>query len=213
MTGAVSFSLFGMKRRYIDGALENVALASTIYPGWEVVIHIERGHPLKKHLLMAGVTVVDHPPEPGRSGAFWRFQTICQRDRYDRVICRDIDSRINPREKAAVDDWIARGTALHTMAEFRSRHWRKISAGMFGVLTSATPWFGKALREWTDRARYRRDEEFLDHAVWPRLKHSHTGHRRYPQNENFLPFPDHPAYDGVVGARVIRGRENNRPVA
>jgi hypothetical protein len=207
---AISFSLFGQKRRYTDGAVENVNLAPLIYPGWSVVVHAEKGHRLVPFLRDSGVEVVEHLPEAGRAGAFWRFQTLCWRNRFERVVCRDIDSRLNPRERAAVDDWIARGTDLHTMGEHPSREWRKISAGMFGVRTAAIPHFARALRSWSNRARYRSDENFLDAKLWPALKHSHTGHRRFPPDDSFLPFPPHPAYPGLVVSRVIPGRRDDR---
>ena len=41
---ALSFSLYGQDARYAVGMIENVRLAREIYPGWDVVVHAERGH-------------------------------------------------------------------------------------------------------------------------------------------------------------------------
>lgn len=138
---AISFCLFGNGKRYTQGASENVKLARKIYPEWDVVFHIEKGHSLTAYLKNHGVIVVEHASEPGRAGAFWRFETLSWKKRYVRVVCRDVDSRINVREKAAVDEWIAAGTSLHTMKEFPGSVPRKIRAGMFGVITADIPNF------------------------------------------------------------------------
>ena len=44
MKGCISFSLYGDAARYSFGMLENCELAEKIYPEWEVLIFVERGH-------------------------------------------------------------------------------------------------------------------------------------------------------------------------
>lgn len=186
---AIAISLYGQGAKYAVGAIRNAQLAKRIYPEFEVVVHLEKGHYAKERLQMEGARVVEHPPGVGHAGMLWRFETAAETERYDRVIFRDADSRIGERERAAVDQWIASGKSLHAMRD-HANHRRPIMAGMWGLITSRFD-VAAALHGAPVVKDYGDDEAFLSGFVWPALKHDclfHTS-RKEDVGEPFSPFP------------------------
>ena len=49
----------------------------------------------------------------------------------DRFIVRDADSRLNPRERLAVEEWIASGKRIHSIRD-HPNHDRPLNGGMWG---------------------------------------------------------------------------------
>lgn len=49
-------------------------------------------------------------------GMLWRF-SIAGDESVDRYVIRDVDSRLNTRERLAVQDWIESGFPLHVMRD------------------------------------------------------------------------------------------------
>lgn len=200
--GLVAFSLFGQAAKYSQGLLENCALLGGIYPGWSIRVYCERGHRLAPE-LRAFAEVVEMPSEAGRGGACWRF-LAAEALAFTHVIFRDADSRINPREKAAVEEWLVSGKALHVMRDHpvqTNRPERPIPAGMWGVRTGFLSEIAAKLAA-SSRAAYGDDERFLAAHVWPlfsteqRMIHScrpATGEKT---------FPAHAPWKGHVGQAV-----------
>ena len=93
---------------------------------------------------------------------------------------RDSDSRLNAREKAAVDEWLASGASIHVMRD-HPNHKRPINAGMFGGRRDALR--GKSMaglvRAWRDKKAYGGDLRFLNRVVWPLVKRDQLGHDAY----------------------------------
>ena len=56
------------------------------------------------------------------SGMFWRFM-VASDPTVDRYIIRDVDSRLNARDRIAVEDWIQSGYAVHTMRDHVNHCW------------------------------------------------------------------------------------------
>jgi len=113
---AISFSLFGSNPRYCVGAIRNAELVRTIYPGWEGIFFVDGSVPehVRQALLDKGADV--RFPNLGiHNGMFWRF-LINDDPKVDRYIIRDADSRLNLRERTAVDAWIQSGRRFHTCA-------------------------------------------------------------------------------------------------
>lgn len=98
----------------------------------------------------------------------------------DRYLIRDADSRISMRERRCVDQWISSGKILHTIHD-HPYHIRPIQGGMFGVWRG--PFESSLMREaignvWPMADTWGRDEEFLEHVIWPLMKHSVCEHGR-----------------------------------
>lgn len=191
---ALSFSLYGEKSVYPAVLIDNVTLAGKHYPGWDVVVHAETGHYAIPRLKDAGARVVEHAKEPGNCGMRWRFDPLD----YDILCVRDADSRLNPREKAAVDEWLASGKSLHVMRDHRM-HRKVIMAGMWGIRGLGVDLLRRV--EAPCGPRYGDDERWLAENVWPSLNHDALIHDRN--------FPEHEPWAGFVGGYekpVLRGK-------
>ena len=103
-------------RRYTIGVLRNAELAPIVYPGWKVRVYLDRSvpKPVAQQLEALGAQLKfmdDQKMGGGIGGMFWRFLVAADPD-VDRFIIRDSDSRINPRERLAVEEWIASGKRI-----------------------------------------------------------------------------------------------------
>lgn len=136
----ISYSLYGTRVRYLDGALENPVLAKTIYPGWIVRYYIDKTVPaeiIKALDRMDNVEIV-YAPEEIRAPMMWRF-LVASDPSVDTFVVRDADSRISKREKFAVDEWMASGKKFHVMRDHPSHSLFPMSGGLWGGRGDAFP--------------------------------------------------------------------------
>lgn len=178
---AVSFCLYGTDAKYLHGMLANAWLMPRVYPGWECHIWTDNALPeLGIHRTLQRLGCILHPMDLGwRQRMFYRF-LIHDVPGVDRYLIRDADSRISMRERRCVDQWIASGKILHTIHD-HPYHIRPIQGGMFGVWRGAHP--SSPMREvignvWPMADTWGRDEEFLEHVIWPLLSFSVCEHGR-----------------------------------
>ncbi len=97
----ISFGLYGNKPKYLNGALRNIELAKTYYPGWVCRFYVTNdvSNENINQLKSSGAEVKQIPDGMGySSGMFWRFM-IANDPTVDRYIIRDVDSRLNARER------------------------------------------------------------------------------------------------------------------
>ena len=122
---------------------------------------------------------------------FWRF-LVAGDPAVDRFIVRDSDSRLNPRERLAVEEWIASGKAIHSIRD-HPNHDRPLNGGMWGGTRNAVPDMAQLVRKWSNRDAYMGDLDFLNQVVWPRpnVKASQISHDAYSCHKypNAKPFP------------------------
>lgn len=189
----ISFSLWGSASLYTRGALENVRLAAEFYPGWTCRIYHDGSVPAPALGELAGAGAELVAMEPGSGpvhGLFWRF-LASDDPAVSHFLCRDADSRLNSRERAAVDAWLASGLPFHVMRD-HIMHTDLMLAGMWGgragLLPPMAPLVAAAAR--ADGGRLQ-DQRFLGRVVWPLIEgrclvhdSAHAGHG--------LPFPDVP---------------------
>lgn len=203
----ISFSLYGdektrrIKRVYSGGAIANIKLAKLVYPGWTCRFYVDDTVPPKLVDAMlregAQVYVVKSKVHTGRQRSLWRFLVagdVC------RFLVRDIDSRVNAKEAAAVKEWCASPALFHRMwdnIDETDGHSSPLMGGMWGgvavcdhalpgvdcagklrgckSLRPAVPGIRKALEAWT-MTGYRSDEMFLRAHVWPKAEASVLSH-------------------------------------
>lgn len=224
----ISFSLWGKDERFMQGALANTKLAREVYPDWQCWFYLDAESPYcwGMELESAGGTVFwDHWKNSPWEGLFWRFQPIFN-PFITCTIVRDCDSRVNPREAAAVAAWLKSAKLFHVMRD-HYEHNVPIMGGMFG--SRHWPEFQGRLKAWTQRANKGDDQVFLADKVWPEVRRLTLGHDRYatglsmpnkggigtyeyrPQEQlgehQLMNFPEHAALDPHihgehVGARV-----------
>ena len=216
----VSFSLYGNHPIYCRGAVANAKLLPDIYPGWKMRVYC--GHEVDadlRHELRAlgcQVRLMPHvfggkaaintddlstdPTVPRRMlspfGLFWRFLAASDPSA-EYVIVRDCDSRLNVREKAAVEEYLASGKTAHVMHDHPA-HSAPIMGGMWGIKGGILP-VESLLKEWDFSSRHGDDQRFLAAKVWPLIKHDTLAH-----GNRGVPFPVHPPYNGFVGQVTAR---------
>jgi hypothetical protein len=206
MARYIAFNLFGGLPLYARGMHENIRLAPEVYPGWTVVLYADAaGMGALRTLgpLPGACTIVERPTPSGSEGFFWRFEAAMLPDA-EWVVFRDADSRLNVREKSAVDEWIALGAPAHTMHDHPQHATWPVLAGMWGLRPGAAPWFEGALRDWTRRVDKFDDQHFLAYKAFPHFFREAVHHASVPLlfPITVKPFPPHPYYPGYVGEVV-----------
>ena len=118
-TRIISFCLFGDKTIYGEGAVQNAHLAKALFPGWACVFYVGDGaSDVTVEALQAAGAVVRRCTGifGGRRLQMLRFLPACEPG-VAAVIVRDADSRLNPRDAAAVSEWLASDRKFHAMHE------------------------------------------------------------------------------------------------
>ncbi len=195
----ISFSLWGGKAEYIEGAILNATVAPAIYPGWKCRFYCDTSiQPAiieKLQSLGSEVRVLDKNNLPF-FGLFWRF-FVADDPKVDRFIIRDCDCILNSQERIAVDEWIQSGKHFHIMRDYAS-HTELIHAGMWGAVKGAIPKIPQLIVAYYDHHAKERtiDQRFLRHYIWPLAKQSnlcHDSHYNFNQSikyNNLGQLPD-----------------------
>jgi hypothetical protein len=168
----IAFSLWGDSPRYWIGALRNVELAQTYYPGWFCRFYLDRRAPRERLLSLRRSNVEIYLMKRcyGFDGAFWRFSAAAD-PAVNVAIFRDCDSRIGRREATAVDAWLRSGKEFHIMRDHPA-HSFPILAGMWGCRGGTLPNIDKLIARWT-LVHWRSldykgcDQKFLAERVYP----------------------------------------------
>ena len=192
----ISTSLYGGRPKYVQGALANCRLVSDVYPDWTMRVYVEKGHPVIPQLVDEGAEVITMPKADGVGGMYWRFLAASDPD-VERVIFRDLDSRLNVRERAAVDAWIAADRAAHIMRDHRHHAAWQMFGGMWGIKGGTLENIDEMIwtyQRWVPRPRD--DRYFLIGNIYPLIEGDCLEHGL---GFNAVPFPKHPSYDGFVG--------------
>jgi hypothetical protein len=122
MINVISFCLWGNEPRYCIGLIKNIELAKKYYPNWECWCYIHEPSVNKdfiKSLEKYGnVKIIFKNDLPIRTLRFmlWRIEPINDSN-VEYLISRDTDTRIQPREVMAVQEWIDSGKSLHVMRD------------------------------------------------------------------------------------------------
>tara|TARA_Y100000592_G_C5426266_1_gene295883 strand:- start:372 stop:1100 length:729 start_codon:yes stop_codon:yes gene_type:complete len=112
----ISFSLWGTKPFYNQGAIENAKLAREIYPNWKMVVFHSSDTPKEVLEELTSLNCLCLKADESFYGMFWRFFALDLQDA-DYVIFRDADSRLSVREKFAVDEWISSNKSAHCIRD------------------------------------------------------------------------------------------------
>lgn len=218
----ISFSLYGNKDRYYNGAIENAKISQSIYPGWQVYYYHDNSVPaeaLAKLSSFSHVKLLNISDSPITNPRAWRFLVALDPD-ISTYILRDVDSRLNLREKAAVLEWLDQSNAtFHVMHDHPGHCGVPIQAGMWGgravlpemeqvLYPNKTSEPGTTDKHWDDANRLR---DF----IWPIVKLDMVHHDSYccgKFNETFKsrPFPTPRAngtgeHVGSVHLPVLKG--------
>jgi hypothetical protein len=167
----IAFSLWGDNPKYLVGALRNAELAAKLYPDWICRFYcaddltIDFLNQLRTH---RHVEIVLMPPKPDRGGAVWRFFAASDKN-VSYALFRDTDSRLSPREVAAVNEWMASGKAVHLMRD-HPLHKNPMMAGMWGCKGNTLMALQTWMTEYQPSNTFGSDQQFLADVVYPTIK-------------------------------------------
>jgi hypothetical protein len=189
---------------YILGALLNADIAKKEWPDWICRYYIDEStipFPIIDELKSRdNVEVILSSSNEGYFSTIWRFLSFSDSD-VDYVICRDIDSRLCLRDKAAVDEWVESGMCFHIMRD-HCQHTEPIGAGMFGIRGNVINNISNIIDEYRELAIKKEiynwfgvDQEFLRYIIYPMTKEKSLVHDEWTTNqpifagEDRKPFP------------------------
>ena len=180
----IAFSLWGKSPRYWIGALRNIELAQTFYPGWFCRFYVDRKVPSALLISLRGdnVEVFLRRRWHDFDGAFWRFSAASDPS-VNIALFRDCDSRIGRREATAVNAWIQSGKDFHIMRD-HPQHAAQILAGMWGCRAGALPNIDKLMARWS-LAHWKSldykgsDQKFLAERVYPLIAQRAVEHSEF----------------------------------
>jgi len=174
----ISFSVWGNENKFLDGAIENAILTKRIYGGgWTARFYCDENISIDfvNKLKSLGSQVVLCKPQRGSwEGLFWRFYPASEGD-VSVMISRDIDSRLNSREKYAVNEWLESDKGFHIMRD-NYQHDVPILGGMWGAKRGCITEMKSLIDLWTTFDRRGVDQDFLGQQIYPRVKNNSMIH-------------------------------------
>lgn len=192
----IAFSVWGSEPRYGVGMLRNAELAPSIYPGWECWVYYPARQQFGPADAYAGLAAMKHvrlipvdAPADWRA-SFWRFAAAAEAG-VEVMISRDADSRLNLRERAAVDEWLASDHAFHIMRD-HPFHTDPMLAGMWGVRpprSALARELTARMAAWKQEDYYGTDQAFLQSEVYPHALAGVVIHDAFATGAPALPFP------------------------
>ena len=182
LVNVVAMSLYGSELRYTAGVIRNAYLVRQNFPGWQLWVFIESPSSSKYPVVpedvisrLVGVGAEVHyvsPDDDFIPPMMWRF-LVADDAAVDWFIVRDADSRLTPRDAAAVASWMQSGRAFHCIRDHPSHSAYAVSGGLWG---GRAPLLRLALRRsWASMMRgvaagYLDDMNFLNSVIWPRVE-------------------------------------------
>ena len=197
MKKIISFSLWGTNPIYNVGAIRNAELAKDIYPEWICRYYVGKSVPseiIEKLNSFDNTEIIFMDADGDWTGMFWRFYPASEDD-VDVVIVRDCDSRLNPREKEAVDEWLQSDKGFHIM---RDHPWHNtaILGGMWGAKKGVVTEMKPLIEEYVKGDFWQVDQNFLREKIYPSVKDNSMVHDEYFEHK---PFPIVREYKQFVG--------------
>jgi len=178
MKKVISFSLWGDNPKYTIGAIKNAELIDTIYPGWIGRFYCGKSVPIDIIEILktyTNVEVIEMGENGDWSGMFWRFYA-CEDS--DVMISRDTDSRLNLREKNAVDEWLNSDKDFHIMRD-HPYHNALILGGMWGVRNGILKNIVDLIKNYNKGDFWQVDQNFLREQIYPIVVNTSFVHDSY----------------------------------
>ena len=215
----ISFSLYDVKsqigdytkRDFYKGIFINYHLAKTIYPGYIVRVYMPAEEPAEiieeiksfKDIELILVTT-------NICLRALRFLPYDDND-VDVWLSRDLDSMVNLREKAAVDDWLTSYSdrQLHIMTDHQGHIWT-ITGGMFGFINrdnkmSLLNFLLAFSKKINNNNNYAVDCDIAQEFFYANYKYiQHYGAGKLLKDT--IPFPDHPPVEPSFVGCIIDTR-------
>ena len=167
----ITFSLWGQNPKYLIGAIRNAELAERIYPDWICRFYVSTqsvpGPIINKLGRFSNVQIYPKHEWGDWKGMFWRFEPASE-ENVEVMISRDTDSRLNLRERAAVDAWLDSKKNFHIMRD-HPYHRFPVLGGMWGAKKGACPQMKTLIQDFEATDEYGTDYKFFAEKVLPTL--------------------------------------------
>jgi protein O-GlcNAc transferase len=182
----ISFSLWGNNVKYCIGAIKNAELTSIIYPNWisRFYIHKDVDQKYIDQIKNLNAQVFIMEENPDWKAMMWRYLPAKDKD-VQLFISRDCDSRINNREKSAVDQWLTSDKNFHIMRD-HPYHGFSILGGMFGAKKNGFEILTNSIAEFNFQNSYGTDYNFFNSNLYPKIKQDSLVHDEFFDKK---PFP------------------------
>ena len=178
----IAFSLWGSAPFYAYGAMINLLLSRTVYPGWSCRFYVGADVPRACVAFLAdnGADVHKIEDEYPGVGLFQRF-LVMNDPAVGRFLVRDCDARLSASEADLVRQWIESGYPFHVVRDHVLH-----SELMIGCLWAGRTGCGIDIVELMRRyfagqptARYGHDQFMLGRMLWPLIRGRALVHDKY----------------------------------
>jgi tetratricopeptide (TPR) repeat protein len=181
-SNVISFSLWGPAPFYSYGAMINLVLARTVYPGWSCRFYIDSAVPAAcvGFLRDNGADVRNIEDEYPGVGLFQRF-LVMNDPTVGRFLVRDCDARLSAAEADLVQQWIDSDRPFHAVRDHVLHN-----ELMIGCLWAGRTDCGIDIVELMRRyfvhgpnAKYGHDQRMLGLMLWPLIRGHCLVHDKY----------------------------------
>jgi tetratricopeptide (TPR) repeat protein len=178
----ISFSLWGPAPVYSYGAMINLVLSRTVYPGWSCRFYVDKAVPrlCVDFLRENGADVRNIEDEYPGVGLFQRF-LVMNDPTVARFLVRDCDARLSAAEADLVAAWIDSGHPFHVVRDHVLHN-----ELMIGCLWAGRTDCGIDIVELMRRyfvhgptAKYCHDQRMLGLMLWPLIRGRCLVHDKY----------------------------------
>ncbi len=178
----ISFSLWGKSPVYAYGAMINLVLSRTVYPGWTCRFYVAADVPQAcvAYLRDNGAELRNIEDEYPGVGPVQRFLVMNDRT-VGRFLVRDCDARLSAEEAGHVQEWIDSGYPFHVMRD-EVLHNDLMLAGLWAGRTDCgIDIFDLTRRYFLDgpNANYGQDQRMLGRMLWPLIRNRCLVHDKY----------------------------------
>jgi tetratricopeptide (TPR) repeat protein len=182
----ISFSLWGRAPFYGYGAMINLVLSRTIYPGWICRFYVDAAvpKPCVDFLVEHGGDVRRMEDEYPGVGLFQRFLVMNDRS-VGRFLVRDCDARLSAAEAELVQQWINSGYPFHVVRDHVLHNELMIGCLWAGRTDCGIDIVDLMRRYFASgpNAKYGHDQRMLGLMLWPLIRRHclvHDKHYRLP---------------------------------
>ena len=178
----ISFSLWGAAPHYCYGAMINLVLSRTVYPGWTCRFYVDATVPRAcvAFLPTTAPTCATSRDEYPGVGLFQRF-LVMNDPAVGRFLVRDCDARLSAPEADLVRQWIDSGYPFHVVRDHVLHNELMIGCLWAGrtdcgidIVALMRRYFAGA-----PTARYGHDQFMLGRQLWPVIRSRCLVHDKY----------------------------------
>jgi hypothetical protein len=178
----ISFSLWGTAPIYSYGAMINLVLSRTVYPGWTCRFYVDANvpRPCVAFLRDNGADVRKIEDEYPGVGQFQRF-LVMNDPTVGRFLVRDCDARLSAAEADLVQQWIESGYPFHVVRG-HVLHNDLMLAGLWAGRTDCGIDTVELMRRsfpLGPTAKYGADQRRLGLMLWPLIRNRCLVHDKY----------------------------------